>query len=72
MFISHYYYTMYFTLAMLIMMTVLLEYIDLFSINFTKYISSYTGIMLGAFIATYYHNRRVPRLAAQEIITIFA
>ena len=27
--ISHYYYTMYFTLAMLIMMTVLLEYIDL-------------------------------------------
>ena len=48
----------------------------IFSINFpyfTKYISSYAGIMLGAFIAPIMlHNRRVPRLAAQEIITIFA
>ena len=61
------------------MVTVLLEYIDvlvMFPYFIRKYLakhtSSYDGIMLDAFsYLLCWHNRRVPRLAAQEIVTNF-
>ena len=60
----------YFTFAMLIMLTVLLEYIDLWYKYLAKHFlfNNYAGVMLDVFsYLLCWDNRRDPRLVAQEI-----